>query len=242
MRLLRKRILGIPVGVIVAMAVTASTVAGAFFWQAETPSQVRVVGESVGIYEEQACITPLTSLDFGEVRQGEVTATISSFLRNEGNLPLYIAVNQTNLDAELTLYEGGTNVVPGSPANLLFGSGWAEIGTTTEVATALGTGELEAVFCVDNSAFPGSGVVKVDDELILYGLKYEEPDRLDELTRGYNGTTPADHNVGATVTLMGMELAPGVVLEVPLHLEASGSASLDTYTFTTTFYAQDSPF
>jgi len=226
-----------------ALVVVGGAVIAAFFWEAPTPSQVRVIGEGIQVYENPECTVPLTELNFGDVRQGEATSTITGYLNNDGNIPLYIAINQTGLNTELTLYEDGTNVVTSSPTKLVLTAGMEESTTTTTLAAQLNSG-AQTMDVANTSAFPTSGVVKVDNELVYYGSGGGGGAQLLDLQRGYMGTTPAIHASGATVTLMQTSyiLDPAEVVPVSLHLEASNSAGLASYSFTTTFYSQDSPF
>ena len=75
---MKRRIYGIPVPIAICLALALMATAGvmaALLIQRDVPSTVSVVGiDDAEVYSDQACTTPLTSLAFSDIMQGETTS------------------------------------------------------------------------------------------------------------------------------------------------------------------------
>ena len=75
----------------------------------------------------------------------------------------------------------------------------------TQLNAGLVTGDTTSMAVDEATNFPDSGVVAIDDEHIAYTSRTDNPsptpDTLNDLTRGFGGTTPAYHLAGALVRL-----------------------------------------
>ncbi len=71
-------------------------------------------------------------------------------------------------------------------------------GVASRLASDLTSGATSSLSVEDNSAFPTSGKVMIDQEIIAYASK-SGTQQLDTLTRGSEGTTAAAHTAPATV-------------------------------------------
>ena len=97
---------------------------------------------------------------------------------------------------------------PIGPLNQTYGYGWgtftfggrpvAQVTTTMNNGGTLAAGTTSQVILTDASAFPNSGTIRIGSEDIAYATK--SSNTLQTLSRGQNGTTPADHTDGSTVT------------------------------------------
>lgn len=259
MKKLRRKIFGVPtIAIILIAALATGGIYAAFFWQKEVPVSVKIVGAEIEAYEDEACTIPLTAVDFGDLRQGEQSATMSFWLLNIGEDTLYPALAQDGLDPLLLLFEGDANAVPADPSNLPLATGeditpgyWQETATTTTTVEALDDVALE-VRIASGVGFPDSGMVKIDDELIAYASIVPTGDsKLLELSRGQVDTTAAIHADGSTVTLMEWveevstslyNLDPLGKLQVNIYLEADSTITRSDKPFTLLIFAQDTEF
>lgn len=97
---------------------------------------------------------------------------------------------------------------PVGPLNASYGYGWgtylwggrtvAQSTTTMNNGGTLASGTTSQVILTDASAFPNSGTIRIGSEDITYATK--SSNTLQTLGRGANGTTPANHADGSTVT------------------------------------------
>tara|TARA_E500000318_G_scaffold19291_1_gene20107 strand:+ start:2713 stop:4890 length:2178 start_codon:yes stop_codon:yes gene_type:complete len=97
---------------------------------------------------------------------------------------------------------------PIGPLNQTYGYGWgtfvwggatiAQTTTTMNNGGTLASGTTSQVILTDATNFPNSGVIRIGSEDIAYASK--SSNTLQTLSRGQNGTTPANHNDGSTVT------------------------------------------
>jgi hypothetical protein len=72
--------------------------------------------------------------------------------------------------------------------------------TTPVLTVDLSDSETEVFFIDDAEGTPKQGFAAIDDEVIFYASRYGKYE-VRYLQRGYNGTTPAAHLTGATVTI-----------------------------------------
>lgn len=260
----RKRFLGIPVGVIIALGLVLLLIgvagaAGLLVMERDISSTVVIVGAGAEVYSDPECTTVLTTLDFGAIEAGGVTDPLTFYVENDSDegYDIYLALSQTDLNPLLTLYEGEANLVPAHPLNLSVVTGtrsvdgyWTETGITTTLITEVDATATDHLLIMSMAAAPlTDGVVKIDAELILYGEYIGSPSpRMLNLQRGYDDTTPTTHSVGAIVTLMERiespdedlyNLAPGAVLPVTVYLEADAGIERGGYPFILTIEAQD---
>jgi len=97
---------------------------------------------------------------------------------------------------------------PVGPLNQSYGYGWgtylwggrtvAQTTTTMNNGGTLASGTTSQVILTDASNFPSSGTIRIGSEDIAYASK--NSNTLQTLSRGQNGTTPANHSDGSTVT------------------------------------------
>ena len=97
---------------------------------------------------------------------------------------------------------------PIGPLNQTYGYGWgtfvwggatiAQTTTTMNNGGTLASGTTSQVILTDATNFPNSGVIRIGSEDIAYASK--SSNTLQTLSRGQNGTTPANHSDGSTVT------------------------------------------
>tara|TARA_R100001129_G_scaffold186577_1_gene178999 strand:- start:690 stop:2867 length:2178 start_codon:yes stop_codon:yes gene_type:complete len=97
---------------------------------------------------------------------------------------------------------------PVGPLNQTYGYGWgtylwggrtvATVTTTMNNGGTLAAGTTAQVILTDASSFPSSGTIRIGSEDITYASK--NSNTLQTLGRGANGTTPAAHSDGSTVT------------------------------------------
>ena len=249
-----KKFLGMPVSVILALALTAGAVLAAFLWSQSVPSTVKIIGSEVVAYEDEACTVELTALDFGEIRGGETTGQVEFWLKNQGDDPVYCALAEDDLDALLALFEGTDNAVPADPDRLPLlvstSSYWQETGVTTVIEGGA-VGETSTAIGIDDAtSFPSSGMVKIDDELISYASISQPAEYylLEGCVRGEDGTTPAAHAIGATVTVMEYvsgdvyNLEPDEVLAVDLYITADPDIARSDKPFTLIVEAKDTAY
>jgi hypothetical protein len=74
----------------------------------------------------------------------------------------------------------------------------AQTTTTMNNGGTLAAGTTAQVILTDATNFPNSGIIRIGSEDIAYASK--SSNTLQTLSRGQNGTTPADHTDGSTVT------------------------------------------
>jgi hypothetical protein len=248
--------------VVLAVLLVGGGVLAAFFWTKSIPSTVKIVGGEVEAFQDEECTIPLTALDYGELRAGETTDTVTFWLKNIGDDPLYAAIAQDELDSLLILYQGAGNVVPADPSRLKlqtgtdYVAGYWQAGTpsttiltginasatTVEVASITSFTSTGKLYCqgeviaytglrayqpegsgswqptattttlqydinttaitvsASNTAFPASGTIKIEDELISYPSKVDG--QFSNCVRGFASTIAAAHTSGKTITLM----------------------------------------
>jgi len=97
---------------------------------------------------------------------------------------------------------------PVGPLNASYGYGWgtylwsgrtvAQVTTTMNNGGTLASGTTSQVILTDASSFPNSGTIRIGSEDITYASKTSNT--LETLGRGANGTSPANHSDGSTVT------------------------------------------
>jgi|TARA_E500000318_G_scaffold37676_2_gene36277 hypothetical protein len=97
---------------------------------------------------------------------------------------------------------------PVGPLNQTYGYGWgtylwggrtvATVTTTMNNGGTLASGTTAQVILTDATSFPDSGTIRIGSEDITYASK--SSNTLQTLGRGANGTTPAGHSDGSTVT------------------------------------------
>ena len=97
---------------------------------------------------------------------------------------------------------------PVGPLNQTYGYGWgtylfggrtvAQTTTTMNNGGTLASGTTAQVILTDATNFPNSGTIRIGSEDIAYASK--SSNTLQTLSRGQNGTTPANHSDGSTVT------------------------------------------
>jgi len=256
---MKKRFLGIPIPVIVAIlaiVLVAGGVMAAWLWQREVPATVKVISAEVEAYANEGCTIPLTDLDFNGIRAGETSSPVPFWIKNTGDGPVYCALAQDGLIPELAFY-ANDNLVPANPGRSLIVTGsdyevgyWAE-GITTSTAETV-TATTTSVM-VNGLLFPSSGKIKIDSEIMTYGkvTVVGANQRLDDLVRGLEGTTAATHGLEAKVAIVQWvgetggdlyDLAPGEVLLVAVHLEANPEIDRGDYPFTVIIEAKDTPY
>ena len=79
--------------------------------------------------------------------------------------------------------------------------------TTMNNGGTLASGTTAQVILTDASSFPESGVIRIGSEDIAYASK--SSNTLQTLSRGQNGTSPANHADGSTVTDITNDIAWG---------------------------------
>lgn len=82
-------------------------------------------------------------------------------------------------------------------ANTLFAG--KETITSPTLTVNLSDSETEVFYIDDAEGLPKQGFAAIDDEVIFYSSRYGAYE-IRYLQRGQNGTTPASHTHGATVT------------------------------------------
>ena len=97
---------------------------------------------------------------------------------------------------------------PVGPLNQTYGYGWgtylwggrtvATVTTTMNNGGTLASGTTAQVILTDATSFPTSGTIRIGSEDITYASK--SSNTLQTLGRGANGTSPANHADGSTVT------------------------------------------
>jgi len=88
------------------------TTSGTIVVPPSPPSQPSV---NVGFYSDKNCTVPITSIDWGILSPGS-SKTVTTYLRNEGNVGLTLSINMTNVNPPgaskylslTTNYDGGT--------------------------------------------------------------------------------------------------------------------------------------
>ena len=249
-----KRFLGIPIpiiAIVLALVLVGGGVLAAFFWTKSVPSTVTILGGEVQAFTTEACDTPLTALAFSGIRPGETTTPVSFWIKNIGDDPAYCALAQSGLDIKLTLNHTTLGVVPADPARLklLISTTYVNSATSNGLNENLTPSTVDhiSVAAVNLDAYPASGVVKIDAELIGYSSKNGGSMQLLGLTRGVNGTTPAAHAFsGNTVYLQTVTptyaLAPAAKLQVTLTVTAGADIAKSTKSWQTILEAKDTPY
>ncbi|MBA7480519.1 hypothetical protein ES707_15980 [subsurface metagenome] len=98
-RLLKKRLLGIPVGIIAGLVLTTGIVLAAVFTLA-IPSHVEITPApppdtwNIGVYENAECTIPVTFIEWEQVEVGTTLDKIV-YIRNEGTVPAVVTVSFT---------------------------------------------------------------------------------------------------------------------------------------------------
>ncbi len=101
MKLLRKRVLGIPVlAILVALVVFGVALAVGIL--ATIPSSVNVTGQAIGVYTDDTCATPVEDITWGDVAKG-TSAERTVYVRNEGTVAVVVSVEAPALPTEITL-------------------------------------------------------------------------------------------------------------------------------------------
>ncbi len=94
-KLLKRRLLGIPLVAIVAVVLAAGVALAVY--TATIPSSVTVVSnETIGLYGEAECTTEVTSIAWGEVMQG-ASPTQEVYVKNEGGVIVDVTVSSPDL-------------------------------------------------------------------------------------------------------------------------------------------------
>jgi hypothetical protein len=252
-----KKFLGVPVSLIIittAIMLACSAAVAAFLWNQSVPSTVKILGSDVLAYSDEACTQPLTALTFPDIRAGQTTTPVSFWIKNTGDDTVYCAMAQSGLDAQLTLNQNG-NSVPADPAWLKLATGsevipgyWQATATTTTLAIAINA-SASTIELANTTGFNGSGMIKIDSELINYTGKVNNS--LNGCSRGQEGTTAVSHSVGAPVTLMQWvppttgnlyNLAPAGKLQVTLTVTAGASIPRSSKSWQTILEAKDTAY
>jgi hypothetical protein len=96
-------------------------------------------------------------------------------------------------------------------------AGKSEI-TTPLLTAELADDETEAFFVDSAEGTQKQGFAVIDDEVIFYSSRYGKYE-VRYLQRGYNGTTPAVHSVGATVTFTPIYYIPSAIINAIIELQ-----------------------
>jgi len=100
-----------------------------------------------------------------------------------------------------------------------------------ELIAALPEGEIDEMFLSDVSAFADgpAAFVKIDDEVIQYQIRNVADNKLEDLTRGDENSTEADHDSGAVVNRV--DIVQGNPLELLLQIMIStpGNTTSNVY-------------
>ena len=103
----------------------------------------------------------------------------------------------------------------------------AETTTTMNNGGTLASGTTAQVILTDATNFPDSGTIRIGSEDITYDSK--SSNTLQTLGRGANGTTPANHSDGSTVTNISEYIGWGDASESSNVLIDPGNWSLDNF-------------
>lgn len=252
---MKRRFLGVPlpiIAIILAVVLVSGAVWAAFLWTASIPSTIQILGGEVKAFQDEACTIELQELDFGQIRAGETTNTITFYLKNTGDDPSYCAMAQSNLDSLLNyyrLYEGEGISVPADPERLALQIGWlppVETGAEGILSILFPPDKTDIIPMTNVASFTASGVVMIDSELIYYAQKNDTANELQVLTRGYAGTTPAEHPKDSVVKQVTVEavyvVQPGDSFPVSVYIVADATIARGTLPFTTLLEGKDTAY
>lgn len=100
---MKRRLWGIPIGIIIAAALTGVAVAAILF-TITIPSHIKVVPPfippepeedyTIGVYSNESCTTPVDEIEWGDVEQGQ-SKTKRVYIKNLGNQQVKVSMSST---------------------------------------------------------------------------------------------------------------------------------------------------
>lgn len=222
-----------------ALIARSAYIVASWLFEQQNPATVEVKGSDFALFEDAACTAPLAdtvTLDFGDVRPGTPSDTVTFYGKNTGTDVEYPELYQSDLMADLTLYND-TDAVgdSGSPLKL-----YSVATLTGEFATNTLNGAIDAVTTsVTQTSQNGPALaayIQIDNELMQVTGSDGATGYVLYVNRAVGGTKAAAHSTGATIhhgtgIVSGDFLEPDEVLTFNLSLEAAEGIATGTEPF-----------
>lgn len=258
---MKRKTLGIPFLVVVAVAVVAlagGAVLGSLFFTQSQGGHVKVAGSGLSLFQDAECTIPLLEtdiLEFGEIEASQIS-TLSPviYAKNTGTFPVFISMSSSGLPVYLTVSTGGA-IIPTAPDDLPIGSGLdiliapAILGINGDESTILLDCSIAAVktalgYPVETPDAEVAGIIQITDELVIFSsmvVGAAGQDSLTGLTWGAYGTIHVPHPPGEREGGIGLDFVPSLleaeVLAITLDMTAGSDVEFSDKTFDITLTA-----